>query len=169
MGDSTNKLVFTVLLGPWTAGDEGAEGTFVDENEVEDPSDELVRLAAHAHDAGIIEVTEGLDESHIQSQEDGEAAQEASKGEWVERTWNADGTANPGHWDGPWAAGNQAQYDLEQAQKRVAVARALVTAIEEWEGDEDPPATAEEAADELAAAEENLATVDADIQERLAE
>lgn len=147
MGDSTDKLAFTVLLGAWTAGD---EGTFVDENEVEDPSAELVRLAAHAHDAGIIEVTEGLDESHIQSQEDGEAAQEEAKGAWVDSTWNEDGTATPGFWEGAWGIGNIAQYELEQAQRRVAAAKA---------GDDE---------EELAAAEENLAAVDAEIQERLA-
>lgn len=139
-------LTFTVKIGPWSA--EGY-GPFVDEVTVEEPDAELVRLAAHAHDAGVLEVTEGLDESHVQSQEDGEAAHEAAQGSWVERVWNPDGTATPGYWSGGWQIGNAAQHDLEQAQERVVLAR---------EGDD---------ADELAAAEANLAQVDAEIQERL--
>lgn len=140
-------LRFNVKVGPWTAGD---EGSFVDEVSVESPSAELVRLAAHAHDAGIIDVVEGLDVSHVQTQEAGEAAQAVSRGSWVERIWNADGTASPGYWDGPWGVGNQAQYDLEKAQLAVTVARVVG----------DPVAVAQ--------AEADLAAVDADIQGRLA-
>lgn len=139
-------LRFNVKVGPWTAGD---EGSFVDEVSVEAPSAELVRLAAHAHDAGIIDVVEGLDVSHVQTQEAGEAAQAVSRGSWVERSWNADGTSNPGYWDGAWGVGNQAQYDLEQAQKALAVAKQV--------GD----------AEQIAVYEENLAAIDADIQGRL--
>lgn len=159
---ASNRLAFNVLLGTWTPED---GETFVDAVELDDASDELVRLAAHAHDAGIIEVTEGLDESHIQTQEEGEAALAAAQGEWVERTWNADGTANPGHWDGGWHVGNLAQYDLEQAQKRLAAAK---VALAQARADEDDDAC-EAGAAELAAAEENLVAVDADIQERIAE
>lgn len=158
---NTHRLVFDVLLGTWTPED---GDTFVDHVELDDASDELVRLAAHAHDAGIIEVTEGLDESHIQSQEDGEAAYAAAQGEWVDQTWNEDGTANPGYWSGGWRVGHVAQYDLEAAQKRVAVAKVALAAAKAAEDDD----ACEAAASELAAADENLLAVDADIQERIA-
>lgn len=140
------NLEFTVKVGPWSAD---GYGPYVDDVVVEEPDAELVRLAAHAHSAGILEVTAGLDESHIQSQEDGEAAQEVAKGAWVPPERNADGTATPGYWSGGWGVGNVAQHDLEVAQRRVAEALAG--------GD----------ADELAVAEASLALVDAEIQERL--
>ena len=140
-------LSFIPLRGPWTAGD---EGVFAEETTVEKPSKNLVRFAAHAHHAGVIDVTDGLDLSHVQSQEDAEKAQEAARGSWVERTWADDGTAVPGYWDGPWGVGNLAQHDLETAQRRHQAARA----------DGDP--------DAVEAAEENLVAVDADIQARLA-
>lgn len=108
------------------------------EHEIDKPSAELVLHAGSAHAAGLIEVTEGLDTSHVQSQEDAEAAYAAAQGEWtpgelvpavIER--NEDGTpalnekgekvvlqeayTAPGTWSGPWQAGNVLQSRLEQA------------------------------------------------------
>lgn len=76
-------LVFHTLPGggTWTS----SEGeTYADENIVDNPSAALVRDAGHAHAAGVIEVTQGLDLTGVQSQEDGEAAYAAAveSGDW---------------------------------------------------------------------------------------
>ncbi len=70
------------------------------------PTKKLLRLLGSAHHAGVIEVTEGLDDGHVQSQEDGEAAYA-----------DALGKANPvtGAWDGPWVEGNLLAYEETQA------------------------------------------------------
>lgn len=89
------KLVFRTLphAGSWTASD----GTvYTDENEIAKPTKRLIRDASHAHAAGVIEVTEGLDLSSVQSQEDGEA--EYAKAQE----------------DGRWREGQEAQFQLEQ-------------------------------------------------------
>lgn len=87
-----DNLKFTVLIGPWYAD---GEGPFVDDVEVEKPSPALVRLASHAHAAGVLDVTEGLDLSDVQSQEDGEV--EYAKAQE----------------DGRWHEGNEAQHALQ--------------------------------------------------------
>lgn len=133
-------LTFTTLIGSWQAD---GFGPYVDTVTVEDAPPELVRLAAHAHSAGILDVTEGLDESQIQTQEEGEAAYAAAQGTWIEGGWNPNGTASPGRWSGGWHEGSLAQHELDEARKQLANA-----------------ATPEE----IAAAEANLAAVDASIQ-----
>lgn len=139
-------LSFTVNpgYGSWEA--EGY-GPYVDQVIIEDPDAALVRLAAHAHSAGVIDVTEGLDESFIQTQEEGEAAYAAAQGTWIESTWKPDGTASPGRWSGGWHDGSLAQYELDQARKRLASATTP---------------------EEVAEAEANLASVDASIQAQFA-
>lgn len=78
-------LEFTVLTGPWTAlGEEYADHV----GPLEDPDPELVRLAHHAHAAGVL-VVEGADDASlaehgVQSQEDGEAAYDAA---WRDGSW----------------------------------------------------------------------------------
>lgn len=136
-------LTFNVKIGPWSAD---GFGPYVDLVTVDDPPAELVRLASHAHAAGVLDVTEGLDESATQSQADGEAAYAAAQGTWVEQVWNADGTATPGYWSGGWHVGNQAQHKLDEAKQQLAAAST----------DE-----------EKAAAEANLLAVDAEIQAEL--
>lgn len=137
-------LTFTVKIGAWSAD---GYGPYVDQVTVEDPSPELVRLAAHAHSAGVLDVTEGLDESHIQTQEEGEAAYAAAQGTWVPESWNLDGTSTPGYWSGGWHVGNQAQYALDQAKKLIIAATTP---------------------EEKAAADANYAAVDAQVQAELA-
>lgn len=139
-------LTFTVNpgYGSWSA--EGF-GPYVDQVTIDDPSPELVRFAAHAHSAGVLDVTEGLDESQIQTQEEGEAAYAAAQGTWIEGGWNPDGTASPGRWSGGWQDGSLAQYELDEARKRLASATTP---------------------EDVAAAEANLASVDASIQARFA-
>jgi hypothetical protein len=78
-------LMFKVLVGPWyAAGEEYSDDGTGESIRVDDPSPELVRLAAGAHGAGVIKVTRGLDASHVQSQEDGERALAAAmeSGAW---------------------------------------------------------------------------------------
>lgn len=136
-------LSFTVKIGSWEAG---GYGPYVDTVTVDDPSPELVRLVAHAHSAGVVDVTDGLDVNHIQTQEDAERAYTAAQGDWVAPTWGADGYASPGRWSGGWQVGNEAQHELDEARKQVAQA-----------SDEG----------ELEAAEANLVAVDKAIQKRL--
>lgn len=112
-------LEFTTLHGAWTAGE---EGTYVDSVSIAEPSPALVRLAAHAHAAGVIDVTEGLEPSDVQSQEDGEAALAAAQGDWVDSVQNEDGTVTPGYWTGPWHEANVLQHNLQAAQLGYAVA-----------------------------------------------
>lgn len=138
-------LAFNVKIGPWSAD---GYGPFVDAVSIDDAPPELVRLAAHAHSAGVIEVTEGLDETAFQSQEDGEAALAAAQGDWVEGERRPDGTQEPGRWSGGWHDGSLAQHQLDEARKALAAAEAG--------GDQ-------EDVDEARAA---LEAVDADIQTR---
>lgn len=115
-------LEFTVNpgSGAWSAD---GFGPFVDQVSIDDPPAELVRLAAHAHSAGVIEVTEGLDESEIQSQEAAEEALKAAQGDWVEGEWRPDGTQEPGRWSGGWSEGNLEQYEIDQAAIEAAKAK----------------------------------------------
>lgn len=84
-------LVFRVNHGSWQAG---KYGPYTDTAEIEKPSRELVRLAAHAHAAGVLTVSHGLELKHVQTQADGEKAHaKAVK-------------------DGRWHEGHQAQLEL---------------------------------------------------------
>lgn len=110
-------LSFTVLRGPWWAAE---DGPFVDDVTVEEPSDELVRLAHHAHSAGVIDLHDVTDEAlvdhGVQTQEEAEATLTEAMGEWVDPILDESGTiSEPGHWTGPWAEGNQAIYEETQA------------------------------------------------------
>lgn len=80
-------LVFKTLphAGSWTVDDV----TYTDTAVVEKPKKALIRAAAHAHAAGVIEVIQGIDTENlhqhgVQSQEDGEAAYDAAveSGDW---------------------------------------------------------------------------------------
>lgn len=91
----------------WTADGE----TFpAGEHTVEDASPELVRAAGSAHAAGVLEVTEGLDTSHVESDEDSLKALAEAMGEWVEAERHPETGAlvKPGYWTGPWHEGNLA-------------------------------------------------------------
>ena len=101
-------------------GEEFAAG----EHEIADPSPALVRLAGSAHAAGVIEVSEGLDTSHVESQEDSEAKLTEAMGSWVEPELQPDGTKAPGYWDGPWWEGHMATGEAAAAgtaQAEVAI------------------------------------------------
>lgn len=100
-----DRLVFNVLHGPWTAGE---HGTFVDEVTVDDPDPELVRFASHAHAAGVLQVTEGLDDGDVESQEDSEAKLAEAMGEHKVDD-QPDGT-RISYWTGPWQEGNALDY-----------------------------------------------------------
>jgi len=81
-------LVFEVGggLAKWVCGDTG-EVFEAGEHTVEFPSADLVRCVSASHDANVgVIVTEGLDETAFQSQEDGEAAnaEAVASGEWRE-------------------------------------------------------------------------------------
>lgn len=129
-------LAFTVENEIWLAGEKYESG----DHEIEKPSADLVKHAGSAHAAGELTVTDGLDDSHVQSQEDAEAALAAAMGEWVDavqvdavfavdeegaRLIDDDGEPVvleaayliPGYWTGPWHEGNVGQYELEQTQK----------------------------------------------------
>ena len=94
-----SRLTFKPLHGPWTAG---KHGPYTDETTVENPAAELVKAAAGAHAAGAIDVTEGLDAKHVQSQASGEKAYAAAQA------------------DGSWQHGHLLQHELDEAQKTVA-------------------------------------------------
>lgn len=125
-----DRLAFQVLQGPWSA-DGGEE--FTDYHELDDPSEALLRAAAGAHAAGVIEVTEGLVHGGVQSQEEGEAAYEAAQA------------------SGDWQVGNELQHRLEQSTARLARAESAV------EDDED------DAPAELKAAKRERAELEAEI------
>lgn len=116
-------LSFTVLRGPWWAAE---DGPFVDDVTVEEPSDELVRLAHHAHSAGVIDLhdvtDEALSEHGVQTQEEAEAALTEAMGEWDEDAQT---------WTGPWAEGNQRVYE----ETKAAVAAEAVADVERGEGE----------------------------------
>lgn len=107
-----SRLVFEVGGGnaEWIAdGVPFAAGEHV----FEDAPPELIRLASTAHDAKVgVTVSEGLDESAYQSQEDGEAALKEAMGEHHVVTL-PDGTSRS-YWTGPWFLGNVEQHELEK-------------------------------------------------------
>lgn len=125
------KLAFRTLFGSWTALGE----RYVDEVELDDASPDLVAAAGAAHAAGVIEVTEGLDTSAVESQEASEAAQEAAMGDWVDAAYEdeyddegrlvARRLVAPGHWTGPWHEGNLELWLLEARERHARVAGLL--------------------------------------------
>jgi hypothetical protein len=105
-------LRFTVLHSSWHAdGEEFAAG----DHEIAKPSKQLIHLASHAHAAGALDVSEGLDLSTVQSQEDGEKALAEAMGEHTV-TLNPDGTRTS-RWSGPWQEAQDAQAALEAEQR----------------------------------------------------
>ena len=100
MAAAATRLVFQTLHGPIYFD---GEGPFVDEVVIENPGHKLIKLASHAHASGAVKVSEGLDLSDVQSQEDGEAALVKAMGEHVTKQ-NADGTGTS-YWTGPWWEG----------------------------------------------------------------
>jgi hypothetical protein len=106
----SNRLVFETVHGPWSAL--GVE--YVDRVELEDADPELVKLAGSAHAAGVITVLEGLDVSHVESQEDSEAALAAAMGDWIEpvRDPETGVLLERGRWSGPWQEGHDANAEL---------------------------------------------------------
>lgn len=118
-----SNLSFTVLRGPWWAA---GGGPFVDDVTVEDPSEELVRLAHHAHAAGVIDLhdvtDEALSEHGVQTQEEAESALTDAMGEWDEEAQA---------WTGPWAEGNQLVYE----ETKAALAAEVEADVERGEGE----------------------------------
>jgi hypothetical protein len=100
-----SRLVFKVLYGPWSAGD---FGPYVDEASVDDPHPDLVKAAGSAHAAGVLHVSEGLDESHVESQEASEEKLAEAMGDHVVKDLS-DGT-RVSYWTGPWQEGNCLDY-----------------------------------------------------------
>jgi len=98
-------LAFTVHT-PWEP--EGHDAYGKGDHVVESPSEELVHLAAAAHAAGVLEVTEGLDDSTLDSPEEAERKLAEAMGEWHPPELQEDGTFKPGYWDGPWYDGHLA-------------------------------------------------------------
>lgn len=101
-------LRFTVLHELHLDGEQYDAG----EHEIARPTKVQLRLLAHAAHAGAVRIDDGdVDDAHIQSQEDGEAALKAAQGE-----------ANPvtGEWDGPWSEANRELHALLEQQKREA-------------------------------------------------
>jgi hypothetical protein len=110
-------LTFNVLHSTCYLGDEAFAGG---EHTVENPSAALVRLAGSAHAAGAIDVTEGLDVSHVESQEASEAKLVEAMGEWVPSVYREDGTAEEGYWNGPWYEGHIIQSAADAADNHSA-------------------------------------------------
>lgn len=109
-------LRFTVLTSSWAADGQTFLGG---PNEVAKPSKELLKLAAGAHAAGDIKISEGFDAKHVQTQAAGEKALAAAMGKRVEPDYNPDGTRDPGRWDGPWYEGHLDQF-IRDAEQRLA-------------------------------------------------
>lgn len=126
-------LKFEVLHSEWVADGESFPAND-NPYEIEDASDDLVRLATAAHHAGALNVTEGLADGVVQSQEDGEAALQEAMGEYVPAKPTADGTMEPGYWTGPWYEGHMAQAEADTSGKATAAAGIDVEPGEEAEG-----------------------------------
>lgn len=103
------KMLKFTVLPPNSSVHLGDQEFVAGDNEVEEPSAELVKLAGSADAAGTIEVTEGLDDSHVESQEESEAKLAEAMGEWVEPERQKDGTTKPGYWTGDWYEGHVGQ------------------------------------------------------------
>lgn len=103
---------------------------------------ELAPALAHAVSLGHVSLEDPHEkllaalDGHVQSQEDGEAAHEEAKGEWVEPRWLEDGTKEPGYWTGPWYEGHLAAQELvrdSQGPSGAILVAVDVTAPEEVE------------------------------------
>lgn len=129
------SLKFRTLSGPWTF----ADTTYSDDVEIDEPSAELVEAAGHAHAAGVLQVSEGLDLSTVQSQEDAEQAQVAAMGEHRVED-RPDGTRRS-YWTGPWHEGNVQQHVLD-LEAKLAQLRAELPDDDAAEGEEPDEATA---------------------------
>lgn len=131
-------LVFTPLHGPWTAG---KHGTFTEETTLDRAPADLVKLATHAHMAGVIKLKLGFDPKQAtQSQEDGEKAYAAAQA------------------DGSWQHGHLLQHELDEANK-------VVAGLEQLLADAEP--AAEKALEaELAAAVAAAQSVSVDVWKR---
>lgn len=98
-------LSFTVHT-PWEP--EGHEPFGKGDHVVDAPSEDLIHLAAAAHAAGVLTVTEGLDESTLDSPEEAQRKLAEAMGRWHPAELQPDGTFKPGYWDGPWYEGHMA-------------------------------------------------------------
>lgn len=114
-------LTFEVVYSEWVADGEVFSAND-NPHEIERPSEALLTLAGSAHHAGAIRVEDGLEDGHVQSQEDGELALVEAMGEWVGEKRLEDGTSEPGYWSGPWGESNRAQAaDDENARAKVGI------------------------------------------------
>src|SRR5881398_449299 len=104
-------LTFEVLHSSWTAdGEEFAGGVHV----VEDPSDDLVRLAACGHAAGAVRLEDdAVVSDHVEDDEVSKQKLSAAMGTWIHPVRDeATGTIlEPGRWSGPWYEGHIANAD----------------------------------------------------------
>lgn len=125
-------LTFRVLDSAWFAdGQEFPAG----EHTIEKPDGALVRLAGSGHAAGVIDVTDGLDTSHVQSQEESEEALRVAMGEHVVENL-PDGTRRS-YWTGPWYDGNVRQGLLDEARRELAKAENALAAAQADDPDGD--------------------------------
>lgn len=157
MDEPTTRLAFRTLHGPWSAN---GEGPYVDDVEIDDPTPELVRLASHAHAAGVLEVTDGLDLAGVQSQEDGEAALLEAMGD-PKLDLRPDGTRRS-YWTGPWHEGNLRDHIATWAQRVDGLRDGLPILEEGADPDEETVRALKEIAvkdRQIAAAQAELATV----------
>lgn len=141
MAEQTSRLVFRTLNGEWSAD---GQGPYVDDVVIEDASPELVRLASHAHAAGALDVTEGLDLSDVESQKDSLKALRESMGEHV-LVQNRDGTRR-GYWTGPWHEGNLQQQIISWTQRLDELRDRLPAQVEGVEPDDETAADLQEIA-----------------------
>lgn len=104
-----------------------------------EPSADLLRLIAGAEATGSINVLDYTDgerstlDSHVQSQEDGEAALTEAMGEWVPPVKDeATGAMlEPGYWTGGWHEGNLTQFILRLEDLLAADALAKTEPVDE--------------------------------------
>lgn len=114
-------LIFEVTGVSWNADGQEFPGG---RHEIDKPAKALIRLASHAHYAGAIKVTKGLDTGACQSQAEGEKALAEAMGEHKVID-NPDGTRTSAWVDkdgepSPWYQGQLAQAALEQEQHGTA-------------------------------------------------
>lgn len=101
------SVTFEVIDSVWSADDVPYTRG---EHTVEAPDDDLLRLLASAESAGAVVISDASDEhsaamdSHVQSQEDGEAALAEAKGAW---------DSEHQRWTGDWHEANLAQFELD--------------------------------------------------------
>jgi hypothetical protein len=98
-------LTFEVLHGSWAADGEVYDAGV---HEIDNADTKLVELASHAHAAGALNVSVGLDPAAVESQEASEQALVEAMGEHIVRDL-PDGT-RVSFWTGPWQEGNCLDY-----------------------------------------------------------